>query len=302
MRVRLHTLGCRLNEAELEAWAQGLAAQGHRLCGPQERADLVLVNTCAVTAEALRKSGQILRRSRREDPDARLVVSGCAVSLPGPPPGLVAAADLVVPNADKDRLVAIASDRLGLAPGPVAVPGPDPGPGGETLFARSRQRAFVKVQDGCRHRCAYCVITLARGDERSRPSPDLVAQVQGLVGAGGSVHGPLRRLERENDPPAFAVAEDPEGVVYEVKIPLAAPEIVPGGLGLSPGETDRFSFEWGGTARKLLSTPATRQTPPAEAGGLEGVATPAQEFLKHPAFEIIIKIIMDPVSIQAFRL
>ncbi|HSQ06748.1 MAG TPA: radical SAM protein, partial [Chromatiaceae bacterium] len=184
MRVRLHTLGCRLNEAELEAWAQGLAAQGHRLCGPEERADLVLVNTCAVTAEALRKSGQLLRRSRREDPDARLVVSGCAVSLPGPPPALVAAADLVVPNADKDRLVAIAVDRLGLAPGPVAVPGPAPGTGGETLFARSRQRAFVKVQDGCRHRCAYCVITLARGDERSRPIQDLVAQVQGLVDAG----------------------------------------------------------------------------------------------------------------------
>jgi threonylcarbamoyladenosine tRNA methylthiotransferase MtaB len=112
------------------------------------------------------------------------VVSGCAVSLPGPPPAIVAAADLVVPNADKDRLVAIAVDRLGLAPGPVAVPGPDPGTGGETLFARSRQRAFVKVQDGCRHRCAYCVITLARGDERSRPIQELVSQVQGLVDAG----------------------------------------------------------------------------------------------------------------------
>ena len=184
MRIRLHTLGCRLNEAEVETWAQDLVAQGHRLCGPGESADLVLVNTCAVTAEALRKSGQLLRRSRREDPDARLVVSGCAVSLPGPPPGLATAADLVVPNTDKDRLVAVATDRLVLAPGPVSVPGPDPGPGAETLFARSRQRAFVKVQDGCRHRCAYCIITLARGDERSRPIPDVVAQVEGLVGAG----------------------------------------------------------------------------------------------------------------------
>ena len=128
MRVRLHTLGCRLNEAEVEAWAQGLAAQGHRLCGPDESADLVLVNTCAVTAEALRKSGQLLRRSRREDPNAALVVSGCAVSLPGPPPSLVAAADLVVPNTDKDRLVAIAADRLGIEPGPMAVPGRTLGP------------------------------------------------------------------------------------------------------------------------------------------------------------------------------
>lgn len=184
MRVRLHTLGCRLNEAEVEAWAQTLMAQGHRLCRPEESADLVLVNTCAVTAEALRKSGQLLRRSRREDPDARLVVSGCAVSLPGPPSSLAAAADLVVPNTHKDRLVAIAADRLGFGPGTVAVQGPDPGHGGEVLFARSRQRAFVKVQDGCRHRCAYCVITLARGEERSRSIPELVTQVQGLAAAG----------------------------------------------------------------------------------------------------------------------
>jgi len=99
------------------------------------------------------------------------------------------------------------------------------------------------------------------------------------VGAGGSIRGPLRRLGQDDEPPLFAVADGPEGVAYELKIPLAAPGIVPGGLGLSPGETARISFEWGGTARKILSTPATRQTPPSEAGGLFGVATPAQEFL-----------------------
>jgi threonylcarbamoyladenosine tRNA methylthiotransferase MtaB len=180
MRVKLHTLGCRLNEAEVESWARELHAQGHHLCPPGEAADLVVVNTCAVTQEAVRKSGQILRRSRREDPDARLVVSGCAVSLPGSVPGLERTADLVVPNTDKDRLVDIASRSLGL---PTRAE-PVCEVGGETLFARSRQRAFVKVQDGCRHRCAYCVITLARGEEVSRPTPDLVAEVRGLTAAG----------------------------------------------------------------------------------------------------------------------
>lgn len=99
------------------------------------------------------------------------------------------------------------------------------------------------------------------------------------VGVRGSVHGPLRRLDRENDPPSFAAAESPEGITYELKIPLAEPTVVPGGLGLAPGETARISFNWGGAARKILDTKTVRQTPPAERGGLEGVATPAQEFL-----------------------
>ena len=180
MRVKLHTLGCRLNEAETEAWARELCGQGHHLCRPDEAADLVVVNTCAVTQEAARKSGQILRRSRRDDPDARLVVSGCAASLPCSAATLSRTADLVIPNADKDRLVEISNRRLGLSCGSARgceVPA-------DTLFARSRQRAFIKVQDGCRHRCAYCIITLARGEERSRATAELVAEVRGLSAAG----------------------------------------------------------------------------------------------------------------------
>ena len=180
MRVKLHTLGCRLNEAELEAWARELRAQGHSLCPEGENADLVVVNTCAVTQEAVRKSGQILRRSRRDNPGARLVVSGCAVSLPTPNPALSAGADLVVSNADKDDLVRMTEKRLGIG----RVSGVPVTFDGETLFARSRQRAFVKVQDGCRHRCAYCVITLARGAERSRPIAEVVAEVAALTAAG----------------------------------------------------------------------------------------------------------------------
>jgi threonylcarbamoyladenosine tRNA methylthiotransferase MtaB len=180
MRVRLHTLGCRLNEAEVEAWARDLGAQGHSLCGPGEPADLVVVNTCAVTREAVRKSGQVLRRSRRDDPGAALVITGCAASLPCSAPALGLAADLLIHNADKDRLVEIASRRLGL---PVIVAAPAQA-STQTLFARSRQRAFVKVQDGCRHRCSYCVITLARGEERSRPVAEVVAQARALTAAG----------------------------------------------------------------------------------------------------------------------
>jgi hypothetical protein len=98
------------------------------------------------------------------------------------------------------------------------------------------------------------------------------------VGAKGSTHGPLRRLS-DSEPPEFAATEGPSGTVYELKIPLAAPDLIPGGIGTAPGKSVRISFEWGGAARKMSGTKAIRETPPAEAGGLFGVATPAQEFL-----------------------
>jgi hypothetical protein len=99
------------------------------------------------------------------------------------------------------------------------------------------------------------------------------------VGARGSIYGPLRLLGEESVTPEFAVSEDAAGTTYEIKIPLPSPDLVPGGLGASPGETVRISFEWGGASRKILVTKATRETPPAEKGGLSGVASPAQEFL-----------------------
>lgn len=99
------------------------------------------------------------------------------------------------------------------------------------------------------------------------------------VGAGGSAHGPLGRIDPENEPPSFASAEGPEGAVYELKVPLAPPDAVPGGLGLPPGGAVRVAFEWGGASRRALGAKAVRNTPRAERGGLDGVATPAQEFL-----------------------
>ncbi len=98
------------------------------------------------------------------------------------------------------------------------------------------------------------------------------------VGARGSFHGPLR-LQKEGAPPEFGFSGGAGGAVYEFEIPLASPDLVPGALDARPGETVRLAFEWGGAARRVLGTKAARQTPPAEQGGLFGVATPAQEFL-----------------------
>ncbi len=180
-RVLLQTLGCRLNEAEIEEWAEGFRARGFEIATGQvdQRVDLVVVNTCAVTAEAARKSRKILRRAQRDNPRARLVVSGCLSALGGESlahEGL----DLVVANQDKDQLVQIASATLDLPTLPALASSDADHP----LFARGRQRAFVKVQDGCRHACTFCITTRARGEERSRPIALVVDAVQRLVDQG----------------------------------------------------------------------------------------------------------------------
>ena len=179
-RIRLQSLGCRLNEAELEAWAEGFRRLGLQIAGDGEPADLVVINTCAVTQEAARKSRQMLRRGRRLNPQARLVASGCLVTLELDSLARTAGPDLVVTNPDKDRLVEIAAATLDL---PV-IPEPIADPPSETLFERGRQRAFVKVQDGCRHQCTFCITTLARGEERSRPIGEVVEQVNRLADSG----------------------------------------------------------------------------------------------------------------------
>jgi threonylcarbamoyladenosine tRNA methylthiotransferase MtaB len=180
MRVFLQALGCRLNEAELETWSRDARARGYVVTDDAAAADLVVINTCAVTAESVRKSRQLVRRAQRRNPQAKLVISGCYASLS---PGETAAelgVDLVVPNTDKDRLIPIAAERLEL---PV-MPETATEPGENALLARGRHRAFVKVQDGCRYRCAFCIVTKARGDERSRPIREIVDEVRQLHAAG----------------------------------------------------------------------------------------------------------------------
>lgn len=180
MKVHLQTLGCRLNEAELETWSRGFQERGHQLCGEPDQADLVVINTCAVTDEAVRKSRKLLRRTHRNNPLAKLVVSGCYASLDPRQAADELGVDLLVPNPDKDRLVEIAERELHLDSMPRSATEPDANP----LFARGRQRAFIKVQDGCRYRCTYCIVTRARGEERSRPLAEVVEQVDRLYAEG----------------------------------------------------------------------------------------------------------------------
>jgi threonylcarbamoyladenosine tRNA methylthiotransferase MtaB len=176
MRVHLKTLGCRLNEAELESWSRDFKSLGHRVTDTLADADLVVINTCAVTGEAVRKSRKLMRGVRRDNPASKLVVSGCFAALDPTQTAQSMGVDLLVGNHEKDRLVEIASRELDLH----AMPELATLPGENSLLADGRQRAFVKIQDGCRYQCTFCVVTLARGDEKSRSAGDIIREINML--------------------------------------------------------------------------------------------------------------------------
>lgn len=176
MKVHLKTLGCRLNEAELETWAQAFQKSGHAITKQAEAAQLIVINSCAVTQDAARKSRQLIRRIHRDNPQAKLVVSGCYATLNQEEAGALLGVDLVVSNKDKDQLVEKTLSELNMDTMPTMATDP-----GETsLFTRGRQRAFIKVQDGCRYRCTFCIVTVARGEEASRVIQTVVNEINEL--------------------------------------------------------------------------------------------------------------------------
>ncbi len=208
MKVYLATLGCKLNESELENWSRRFAADGHTVVDDPHEADLCVLNTCTVTHVAAHKSRQLARQLARANPKARLVLTGCYASISPEAAEKLPNVALVVPNADKDRLVALAGDLLGDTRYQTTETGcrlPEAASGflqasdeqeqmanrlwsadgGKPSAApRLRTRAFVKIQDGCNMSCTYCIIPLARGKERSLPLQQVVAQVADLVEMG----------------------------------------------------------------------------------------------------------------------
>ena len=186
MRIRIDSLGCRLNIGEAEHLARVLAVSGHRIVGPGEAADLMVLNTCTVTHVAARKSRKLLRHWRRVNPTAAIVVTGCYAELS---PGEVAAlgADLVVGNQYKDELPRVL-EETGFLNDTQVLPSPDAFPiqSDDALGGNwnGRTRAFVKVQDGCDNRCTFCIVSVARGSSRSIAVGEIVAEIRDLVQAG----------------------------------------------------------------------------------------------------------------------
>ncbi len=177
MKVYLDSIGCRLNQSEIESYARQFRAAGHTLVATPGEADLVVVNTCTVTAAAASDSRQKIRQMSRAG-SSQIVATGCWASLN--PQGALALPGVsrVVPNAEKDDLV---SNLLQLSPQVFDLEPLErtPIPG-----ARARTRAFIKVQDGCDNRCTFCITTIARGPGRSRPIRQVLADIQGAIRGG----------------------------------------------------------------------------------------------------------------------
>ena len=173
--VDVITFGCRLNACESQAIRERAAADGVR--------DAVVFNTCAVTSEAVRQARQAIRKARRERPGARLIVTGCAAQIDPAAFAAMDEVDLVLGNAEKS------------APGALMEAGPRVRVG-DIMAARraggaaagggfgERARAYVEIQNGCDHRCTFCVIPLGRGNARSVPAEAVAAQVRRLAAAG----------------------------------------------------------------------------------------------------------------------
>lgn len=180
MKIHLKALGCRLNEAELEQWSNRFQQAGHHITSTPELADVVVLNSCAVTTEATAKSRRLLNRLYRDNPQVRLVVSGCYATLQPDEAANIMGVDLVVPNATKDSLPEQVMERFEVPTMPLLATEP----GENTLFMRGRQRAFIKIQDGCRYRCTFCIVTVARGEERSRTEAEIIEEINQLNSQG----------------------------------------------------------------------------------------------------------------------
>ena len=176
MKIHLKALGCRLNEAELEQWSRDFSTQGHSIVKDAIDADVVVINTCAVTTEATKKSRKLMNRLHRENPQSKLVVSGCYATLEEKEVANRLGVDLVVNNQEKEKLPQKVMEEFSANTMPlVAMEPAEP-----SLFLRGKQRAFIKIQDGCRYRCTFCIVTVARGEERSRALVDIIDEVNRL--------------------------------------------------------------------------------------------------------------------------
>ena len=177
MKIFLDTVGCRLNQAEIEIMAGQFRTAGHEIVAGAEHADLAVVNTCAVTAAAASDSRGMIRHVGRLGAD-RIVVTGCWASLEPQAAAALPRVSNVVINQRKDNLVRdlLAPDRPLFEAEPLAR---TPLPG-----LRRRTRAFIKVQDGCDNRCTFCITTIARGRSRSRPIADVCRDIDAALAGG----------------------------------------------------------------------------------------------------------------------
>ena len=197
MKVALTTLGCKLNYAETSTYERGFVARGWEVVPWKEKADVSLVNTCAVTETAEKKSRNLIRRAHKTAPDAVIIVTGCYAELKKEKLYDIEGVSRVFGASEKTRVVSETLSMLQEIPGQAGkddsrsgkervMPGPDRA-SADTLPAYStgeRTRSFLKVQDGCNNFCAYCTVPYARGRSRNIAICEVVKQARQIAADG----------------------------------------------------------------------------------------------------------------------
>ncbi len=211
--VAFLSLGCRVNQAEESTYRQHSLESGWTLVDFRQPADIYIVNTCAVTLEAERQSRQMVRQAKRRNPEAKIVVTGCAGRALERHPGMQEVADLFVPNLHKDNLVEQLQQFLGEAPHPQFDYYFPP------VSESKTTRLNLKITDGCFESCAFCIIPSRRGTVRSLPEDEVIRRLQAAhelgykeailtgvhLGAYGHEHGEhgldrlLHRINQETE-------------------------------------------------------------------------------------------------------
>lgn len=187
--VGIYTLGCKVNQYESQAIAERCEALGILVLPPEEICDAYIINTCTVTGEADRKARQYIRRAISQNPEAKIIVTGCFSQLNPRTVAEIPGVDYICGNTNKLAAAEVAAELLRASQknqNPEISVSDIKAAGFEPMQIKSfgRTRAFLKIEDGCESNCAYCIIPAARGKIRSKPLAEVVSEVKKLIGAG----------------------------------------------------------------------------------------------------------------------
>ena len=184
-RVNFHTLGCKLNFSESSTLAREFEQGGFVRVAPDAEADICVINSCSVTEHADKKCRNLIRKLHRRNPDAIIAVTGCYAQLKPQEIAAIEGVDIVLGNNDKGDLYKRVLELSGKGRAQVYSCDADSLTSFFAAFSSGdRTRAFLKVQDGCDYKCAYCTIHYARGGSRNMPVADLVAEARRIAAAG----------------------------------------------------------------------------------------------------------------------
>ncbi len=186
-RAAVYTLGCRVNQYESDAVEAELESLGFEILPFSEAADVYIINTCAVTAESERKSRQIIRRARKGNPDAIILVMGCFSQIKADAVAKIPGVDYVCGNRNKLSVAEMAVKLLreGKKAMPSSIMDVENAPLESMQVPHAyRDRSYIKVEDGCDNHCTYCIIKKARGDVVSRPPEEVLREVDMIAKDG----------------------------------------------------------------------------------------------------------------------